>query len=95
VQFLRIRLLAGPASFQAFREGADTFSLGVCNGCQFMALLGWVPGTSASDSSKSLPLEDEPRFVHNKSGRFESRFTTIRIEKSAASKVCVLKPIEY
>ena len=23
----------------------DTFSLGVCNGCQLMALLGWVPGT--------------------------------------------------
>ena len=29
---------------QAFRERPDTFSLGVCNGCQLMALLGFVPG---------------------------------------------------
>lgn len=28
--------------FQAFYERKDTFSLGVCNGCQLMALLGWV-----------------------------------------------------
>ena len=25
-----------------FRARTDTFSLGVCNGCQLMALLGWV-----------------------------------------------------
>ncbi|GFY85164.1 purine biosynthesis 4 [Actinidia rufa] len=30
--------------FQEFYERPDTFSLGVCNGCQLMALLGWVPG---------------------------------------------------
>ena len=29
--------------FQRFYERPDTFSLGVCNGCQLMALLGWVP----------------------------------------------------
>merc|ERR1711972_827388 len=29
----------------------------------------------------------QPRFIHNRSGRFESRFSTIRIEKSAASSV--------
>ena len=28
--------------FQAFYDREDTFSLGVCNGCQLMALLGWV-----------------------------------------------------
>ena len=27
---------------QAFYNREDTFSLGVCNGCQLMALLGWV-----------------------------------------------------
>lgn len=31
--------------FQAFYARPDTFSLGVCNGCQLMALLGWVPAT--------------------------------------------------
>lgn len=29
--------------FQAFKARSDTFSLGVCNGCQLMALLGWIP----------------------------------------------------
>jgi phosphoribosylformylglycinamidine synthase len=31
--------------FQDFYARLDTFSLGVCNGCQLMALLGWVPAT--------------------------------------------------
>jgi len=70
--------------FQQFRDRSDAFALGVCNGCQFLALLGWVPG---ADKGKTIPTEKQPRFVHNRSGRFESRFTTIRIEKSAASKV--------
>ncbi|XP_064407824.1 phosphoribosylformylglycinamidine synthase isoform X2 [Latimeria chalumnae] len=35
------------AQFEAFRMRKDTFSLGVCNGCQLMALLGWV-GSEAS-----------------------------------------------
>lgn len=30
------------AQFQAFVERSDTFSLGVCNGCQLMSLLGWL-----------------------------------------------------
>lgn len=30
------------AQFAAFRERKDTFSFGVCNGCQLMGLLGWV-----------------------------------------------------
>jgi phosphoribosylformylglycinamidine synthase len=66
--------------FKQFRDRSDTFALGVCNGCQLLALLGWVPG-------ETLPMEKQPRFIHNNSGRFESRFTTVRIEKSAASKV--------
>lgn len=28
--------------FETFRSRSDTFSLGVCNGCQLMSLLGWV-----------------------------------------------------
>jgi phosphoribosylformylglycinamidine synthase len=61
--------------FDAFYERPDTFSLGVCNGCQLMALLGWVPWRGLAD-------EIQPRFIHNDSGRFESRFSTVRIHKS-------------
>ena len=53
----------------------DTFSLGVCNGCQLMALLGWVPGGD-------LPDTQQPRFVHNASGRFECRWATVEIRPS-------------
>jgi phosphoribosylformylglycinamidine synthase len=42
-----------------------------------MALLGWVPGTS-------MPDEKRPRFIQNSSGRFESRFVTVQIQKSPA-----------
>lgn len=30
------------AEFDRFRQRDDTLSLGVCNGCQLLALLGWV-----------------------------------------------------
>jgi phosphoribosylformylglycinamidine synthase len=65
------------AAFDRFRERPDTFSLGVCNGCQLFALLGWVPWAGIPDAA-------QPRFIHNESGRFESRFATVRIEPSPA-----------
>ncbi|MDH4028902.1 MAG: phosphoribosylformylglycinamidine synthase subunit PurQ, partial [Nitrospirota bacterium] len=58
--------------FQAFYNRKDTFSLGVCNGCQLMALLGWVPW-------QGLDYKMQPRFIHNSSGRFESRFSSVKI----------------
>jgi len=58
--------------FQVFYKRPDTFSLGVCNGCQLMALLGWVP-------LEGIPDSMQPRFIQNNSGRFESRFSTVRI----------------
>ena len=61
--------------FEKFYHRPDTFSLGVCNGCQLMALLGWVPWRGIAD-------ELQPRFIHNESGRFESRFSTVKILKS-------------
>lgn len=61
--------------FQTFYNRPDTFSLGVCNGCQLMALLGWVPWQGIEDRI-------QPRFIHNDSGRFESRFSTVKILKS-------------
>jgi phosphoribosylformylglycinamidine synthase len=63
--------------FQKFHERSDTFSLGVCNGCQLMALLGWIPW-------KGIPDRLQPRFINNRSGRFESRFSTVRILQSPA-----------
>jgi len=63
--------------FTEFYERDDTFSLGVCNGCQLHALLGWVPWTGIADDL-------QPRFIHNASGRFESRFVTVRIDESPA-----------
>ena len=69
--------------FQAFRERSDTFSLGVCNGCQLMALLGWVPGGGAGAAAE-LSGAQQPRFVHNTSGRFESRFSSVKVLPSPA-----------
>jgi len=63
--------------FQAFYHRPDTFTLGICNGCQLFGLLGWVPGPGLAD-------ERQPRFVHNRSGRFESRWSTVRVAKSPA-----------
>ena len=39
------------AQFDAFRARSDTFSLGVCNGCQLMALLGWVAPADVSQQT--------------------------------------------
>ncbi len=58
--------------FDRFYAREDTFSLGVCNGCQLMALLGWVPWKGIAD-------EKQPRFSENTSGRFESRWTQVEI----------------
>ena len=63
--------------FERFYQRPDTFSLGVCNGCQLMALLGWVPW-------RGIPDHLQPRFIHNRSGRFESRFSTVTVQKSPA-----------
>ncbi len=61
--------------FNDFYKRTDTFSLGICNGCQLMALLGWVPW-------RGLEEIKQPRFTANPSGRLESRWITVRINKS-------------
>lgn len=58
--------------FEDFYMRKDTFSLGVCNGCQLMALLGWVPWYGVDETR-------QPRFIWNLSGRFESRWVTVKI----------------
>ncbi|XP_076754672.1 phosphoribosylformylglycinamidine synthase [Xylocopa sonorina] len=61
---------------KAFMSRKDTFSLGVCNGCQLMSLLGLV-GNENGDTAKSDVFLD-----HNMSERFECRWSTVKIEKS-------------
>jgi len=63
--------------FEDFYKRNDTFSLGVCNGCQLISLLGWVPWYGIDESK-------QPRFISNPSGRFESRWVTVKILKSPA-----------
>ena len=65
------------AQFDDFYNRPDTFSLGVCNGCQLMALLGWVPFPGLANTA-------QPRFIRNESARFESRFSTVQIQDSPA-----------
>jgi phosphoribosylformylglycinamidine synthase len=65
------------AMFTEFYNRPDTFTLGICNGCQLFGLLGWVPW-------QGLEAEAQPRFIHNDSGRFESRWATVRVTDSPA-----------
>jgi phosphoribosylformylglycinamidine synthase len=60
------------AEFAAFFAREDAFALGVCNGCQMMSnLKSLIPGADLW-----------PRFVQNRSERFEARFASLRIEES-------------
>lgn len=62
--------------FEKFYSRTDTFSLGVCNGCQLMALIGWIGKLDNMHFKPDIYLD------HNKSGRFECRWSTVKIEKS-------------
>ncbi|MPC28113.1 Phosphoribosylformylglycinamidine synthase [Portunus trituberculatus] len=65
------------AALEAWRTRPDTFSLGVCNGCQLMALLGWLDPPNISENG--LP---DVLLKGNISGRFESRWSRVHIEKT-------------
>ncbi|KAF9216958.1 hypothetical protein BGZ59_007228 [Podila verticillata] len=53
----------------------DTFALGVCNGCQFLAQMReLIPGA-----------EHWPYFMRNQSEQFEARFSMVELENNAAS----------
>lgn len=71
----------------AFRNRQDTFSLGICNGCQLMAHLGWIGMDSTTDQVMTsnhfeMGATNTLIFTHNISGRFESRFPTVKIYDS-------------
>ncbi len=58
--------------FKAFFGRADTFGLGVCNGCQMFAeLADIIPGA-----------QDWPRFTTNQSERFEARLSMVEVLES-------------
>ena len=61
--------------FHRFFNRQDTFSLGICNGCQLMAFLGIVPW-------QGIPENEQPRFIQNISERFESHWGMVRISES-------------
>jgi phosphoribosylformylglycinamidine synthase len=62
------------AQFADFFAREDSFTLGVCNGCQMLAALKeLIPGT-----------EHWPRFVRNRGEQFEGRFSLVEVVESPA-----------
>ena len=58
--------------FQQFFNREDSFSLGICNGCQMMAnLKDLIPGAALW-----------PHFVRNQSEQFEARFSMVEVLES-------------
>ncbi|RJG01103.1 phosphoribosylformylglycinamidine synthase [Noviherbaspirillum sedimenti] len=58
--------------FAVFFQRADTFGLGICNGCQMMSnLKAIIPGA-----------QDWPKFTRNKSEQFEARFAMVEVVDS-------------
>lgn len=62
-------------TFETFFKRPDTFSLGVCNGCQMLTRLkSLIPGA-----------EHWPTFVENSSQQFEARFSMVQIREDKPS----------
>jgi phosphoribosylformylglycinamidine synthase len=60
------------SEFEQFFNREDTFTLGVCNGCQMLSnLKEIIPGA-----------QSWPAFVRNESEQFEARFSQVEIQKS-------------
>ncbi|WP_183378593.1 MULTISPECIES: phosphoribosylformylglycinamidine synthase [unclassified Herbaspirillum] len=58
--------------FSQFFQRDNTFSLGICNGCQMMSnLKSIIPGAEAW-----------PKFTRNKSEQFEARFAMVEVQES-------------
>ncbi|ODS24691.1 phosphoribosylformylglycinamidine synthase [Candidatus Endobugula sertula] len=61
--------------FQAFFHRKDTFSLGICNGCQMMSnLQSLIPGA-----------DNWPKFVRNFSEQFEARVSLVQVPESPSA----------
>jgi phosphoribosylformylglycinamidine synthase len=58
--------------FRAFFSRGDSFSIGICNGCQMLSQLHeLIPGA-----------QHWPGFRHNASGRFEARLAMLEVQES-------------
>ncbi len=58
--------------FAEFFARSDSFSLGVCNGCQMMSLLHeLIPGA-----------DNWPKFLRNRSEQFEARLSLVEVNES-------------
>lgn len=67
--------------FQAFFEREDTFTLGVCNGCQMLSQLrDLIPGT-----------QHWPEFIENQSEQFEARLSLVKIPESKSILLAGMK----
>ena len=62
------------AAFKRFYARSDTFSIGVCNGCQLMVNFNLL---NLNQDKKS-----KIRLIENDSKRFESRFSLVKVPKS-------------
>ena len=62
----------GRAVFERFFKRSDTFTLGVCNGCQMLAAL----------KPLIVGADHFPTFVRNRSEQFEARLATVRVDSS-------------
>jgi phosphoribosylformylglycinamidine synthase len=61
-------------AFAAFFARSETFSIGICNGCQMMAQLrDLIPGASYW-----------PRFVRNLSSRYEARLCMVEVQPTSS-----------
>ncbi|CAG9797446.1 unnamed protein product [Chironomus riparius] len=69
------------SQFENFKKRTDTFSLGVCNGCQLMSMIGWVDDSAKESTDDGVP---PIALLHNKSGRFECRWNSLKIGSSNA-----------
>ncbi|KAJ3355388.1 hypothetical protein HDU91_005677, partial [Kappamyces sp. JEL0680] len=64
-------------SFQAFFNRPETFTIGICNGCQMLSQLaeaGLIPGAA-----------HWPNFRHNVSKKFEARVSMLKVTSEASS----------
>lgn len=54
-------------NFIDFYKDESRFSMGICNGCQLLSKIGWIPNC---------------KLVENKSKRFESRYVSVKVENT-------------